>query len=127
MAMDSDERQTSASTARPARPVALLSYHQTDKPPRRGTPVRSLTLPPWRFAMQLRALKLLGWQGLSLRDLEPYLRGEMSGKVFGITLDDGYVNNFDNALPILRDVGFTATAYIVSGQVGGTNAWDHAV
>jgi peptidoglycan/xylan/chitin deacetylase (PgdA/CDA1 family) len=82
-------------------------------------------LPPWRFALQLRLLKLLGWQGLSLRDLEPYLRGERVGKVFGITLDDGYLNNFQHALPILREVGFTATAYIVSSHVGGSNAWDH--
>ncbi|WP_235579834.1 polysaccharide deacetylase family protein [Ramlibacter sp. Leaf400] len=105
----------------------MLSYHQTATPPRRGTPVRSLVLPPWRFALQLRTLKLLGWQGLSMRDLEPYLHGEKTGKVFGITLDDGYLNNLENALPVLRELGFTATAFIVSGQVGGTNAWDHPV
>lgn len=107
-------------------PIAILSYHQIAKPPRRGTPVRSLVLPPHRFARQLWALKWMGYQGLSMRDLEPYLRGEKTGKVFGITLDDGYVNVFDEALPVLRDVGFTATAFIVSAQLGGTNAWDHA-
>jgi peptidoglycan/xylan/chitin deacetylase (PgdA/CDA1 family) len=120
--------QDAAGTAKldsQTRPVAILSYHQTDTPPSRGTPVRSLFLPPWRFALQLRLLKLMGWTGLSMRDLEPYLRGERTGKVFGITLDDGYLNNFMHALPILRSVGFTATAYIVSRQVGGTNAWDH--
>jgi peptidoglycan/xylan/chitin deacetylase (PgdA/CDA1 family) len=110
-------------SARP--PIAILSYHQTTKPPRRGTPVRSLVLPPRRFARQLWALRWMGYQGLSMRDLQPYLNGEKTGKVVGITLDDGYLNNFDEALPILRDVGFTATAYIVSGQIGGTNAWDH--
>lgn len=89
--------------------------------------MRSLVLPPWRFALQLRTLKLLGWQGLSMRDLEPYLHGEKTGKVFGITLDDGYLNNLENALPVLRELGFTATAFIVSGQIGGTNAWDHPV
>src|SRR5689334_2064037 len=104
--------------------IAILSYHQVAKPPARGTPVRSLVLPPWRFALQLRLLKLMGWQGLSMRDLEPYLRGEKRGKVFGITLDDGYLNNYQNALPILRRLGFTATAFIVSGQIGGNNAWD---
>lgn len=107
-------------------PIAILSYHQTRRPPRRGVPVRSLVLPPWRFALQLRTLKALGWRGLSMRDLEPYLRGERTGKVFGITLDDGYVNNFEHALPILRGLGFTATSFIVTAQIGGSNAWDHA-
>jgi len=106
-------------------PIAILSYHQTTTPPPRGTPVRSLVLPPRRFARQMLALRMLGYQGLSMRDLEPYLRGEKSGKVVGITLDDGYLNNFQEALPVLRDIGFTATAFIVSGQLGGSNVWDH--
>jgi peptidoglycan/xylan/chitin deacetylase (PgdA/CDA1 family) len=108
-------------------PIAILSYHQVTKPPARGTPVRSLVLPPWRFALQLRLLKAAGWTGLSMRDLEPYLRGEKKGKVFGITLDDGYLNNFEQALPILRELGFTATAFIVSDRIGQSNAWDEPV
>ena len=123
--MQQEERQSRGTTARPTRPVAVLSYHQTGRVPPRGTPVRSLVLPPWRFALQLRTLRMLGWRGLSMRDLEPYLTGEATGKVFGITLDDGYLNNHQHALPILRQLGFTATAYIVTSQIGGTNAWDH--
>lgn len=111
---------------RPRRPIAILSYHQTTRPPRRGTPVRSLVLPPRRLARQLRALRLIGWRGMSMHELEPYLRGEKAGKVFGITLDDGYLNNYEEALPVLRAVGFTATAFIVSAQIGGSNVWDHA-
>ena len=110
-----------------ARPIAILSYHQTRRPPPRGVPVRTLVLPPWRFSLQLRTLKALGWTGMSMRDLEPYLRGERTGKVFGITLDDGYTNNFEHALPILRSLGFTATCFIVTGQIGGSNVWDHGI
>ena len=124
--MTSHRTPTSSTTALPGvRPIAILSYHQTRRPPPRGVPVRTLVLPPWRFALQLRTLKALGWTGLSMRDLEPYLRGDKAGKVFGITLDDGYLNNFEHALPVLRDIGFTATAYIVTGQFGGSNVWDH--
>ncbi len=113
------------SASRPAHPrIAILSYHQTAPAPRRGTPVRTLVLPPWRFALQMRTLRLLGWRGLSMRDLEPYLRGEKTGKVFGITLDDGYLNNFEHALPVLRALGFTATLYMVSARIGSSNAWD---
>lgn len=106
-------------------PIPILSYHQTEAAPPRGLPYRGLVLPPARFARQMKALRALGYEGLAMRDLEPYLRGEKRGKVVGITLDDGYLNNFANALPILRDVGFTATSFVVSGQFGGSNVWDH--
>lgn len=67
---------------------------------------------------------MLGWRGLSMHDLEPYLHGGAQGRVFGITLDDGYLNNYEHALPVLRRLGFTATAFVVSGQIGGSNTWD---
>ena len=107
--------------------IPILMYHQTDEPPLRGTPLRGLIVAPSSFAWQMRMLALLGYQGLSMRDLEPYLRGEKQGKVVGITLDDGYQNNVRNALPVLIKNGFTATCYGVSGMIGGTNSWDHGI
>ena len=105
-------------------PIPILMYHQIDTPPVRGTPLRGLVVHPRDFNNQMRWLKWAGYQGLAMRDLEPYLEGKKQGRVFGITLDDGYKNNFDNALPILKQHGFTATCYGVSSQIGGTNVWD---
>ena len=107
-------------------PIPILTYHQVDAPPPRGVPYRSLVVSPAAFARQMGWLKALGYRGLSMSALEPYLRGEKSGKVIGITLDDGYVNNLEHALPVLRHHGFSATCYVVSGQLGGSNVWDHA-
>jgi peptidoglycan/xylan/chitin deacetylase (PgdA/CDA1 family) len=72
----------------------------------------------------MQLLRMLGYKGLSMRDLEPYLRGEVVGKVVGITFDDGYQNNLVNALPVLANHGFTATCYAVSHLTGGHNTWD---
>ena len=104
--------------------IPILMYHQIDKPPKRGTAFRGLIVAPSSFSWQMRLLRWMGFQGLSIRDLEPYLQGEKQGKVVGITFDDGYQNNLDNALPILRKNGFTATCYAVSSMIGGTNRWD---
>lgn len=104
--------------------IPILMYHQIDKPPQRGTALRGLIVAPSSFAWQMRLLRWMGFQGLSMRDLEPYLQGEKQGKVVGITFDDGYQNNLDNALPILLKNGFTATCYAVSSLIGGTNLWD---
>jgi len=104
--------------------IPILMYHQIDVPPPRGTPLRGLIVAPSSFAWQMRMLKLLGFRGLSMHDLEPYLKGEKRGKVAGITFDDGYQNNVRNALPVLKKNGFTGTCYGVSSMIGGTNSWD---
>jgi len=106
--------------------IPILMYHQVDDMPPSGAPLRGMTVSPQRFAQHMRFLKTWGFQGLSMRDLEPYLNGSLSGRVVGITFDDGYANTHANALPILRQFGYTATCYAVSHHIGGHNQWDAA-
>ena len=47
-------------------PVPILTYHQIEAPPPRGTPYRSLVVSPGAFARQMGLLKLLGYTGLSM-------------------------------------------------------------
>jgi peptidoglycan/xylan/chitin deacetylase (PgdA/CDA1 family) len=75
----------------------------------------------------MRWLSRLGYRGLAMSELMPYLRGEKKGKVVGITLDDGYQSNVSHALPILKQHGFSATCYVVSGRLGQHNEWDAAL
>ncbi len=107
--------------------ISILMYHQIDEPPPRGTALRGLVVAPSSFAWHMRMLRMMGYRGLSMNDLEPYLSGERQGKVVGITFDDGYQNNVVNALPILKKQGFTATCYAVSGMFGGHNIWDQGL
>ena len=74
--------------------IPILMYHQIDVPPARGTALRGLVVAPQSFARQMALLKLLGYRGLSMRDLQPYLQGD------------------------------TATCYGVSAMIGATNSWD---
>jgi peptidoglycan/xylan/chitin deacetylase (PgdA/CDA1 family) len=106
--------------------IPILMYHQIDLRPARGAVMRGLVVSPASFARQMGLLKTLGYQGLSMSALMPYLSGVKTGKVVGITFDDGYVNNLDHALPVLQRNGFSATCYLVSGQLGGSNVWDHS-
>jgi len=107
--------------------IPILMYHQIDVPPPSGTPLRGLVVSPGAFSRQMYLLRLLGYKGLSMRELEPYLAGKKEGKVAGITFDDGYQNNLRNALPVLKQYGFTATCYAVSSMIGGTNSWDRGL
>lgn len=105
-------------------PIPILTYHQIGEAPPKGSFMRSLHVSPRAFASQMAWLKRLGYRGLSMRELMPYLRGERQGKVVGITFDDGYRNNLELALPVLQNVGFSATCYVVSGLLGQSNVWD---
>jgi peptidoglycan/xylan/chitin deacetylase (PgdA/CDA1 family) len=110
-----------------ASPIPILVYHQIAEAPKKGAPFRGLYVSPAAFARQMALLKLLGYQGLSMTDVQPYLRGEKQGKVVGITFDDGYLNNLTNALPALQKHGFSSTCYVVDGLLGQTNVWDSQI
>ena len=104
--------------------IPILMYHQIDPAPPKGTPLRGLVVSPGTFSRHMSLMHFLGYTGLSMGALMPYLRGEKTGKVFGITFDDGYENNFHNALPVLRRLRFSATCYAVAARLGQSNIWD---
>jgi peptidoglycan/xylan/chitin deacetylase (PgdA/CDA1 family) len=108
-------------------PIPILMYHQIAPTPAKGTPFRSLSVAPGSFEKQMSMLKMLGYHGLSMSALLPYLRGESKGKVVGITFDDGYLNNLTHALPVLQVLGFSSTCYVVSQLLGKTNEWDREI
>lgn len=105
--------------------IPILMYHQVGQPAPKNTPYRGLTVQPADFARQMSWLARLGYRGVSMRDIEPYLTGEKQGKVVGITFDDGYRNVYEHALPVLQRLGFTSTNYFVARQLDGGNVWDY--
>jgi len=104
------------------KPIPILMYHSIAAMPK-GTVMRSLHVPPKLFKLQMWLLKFFGFKGLSMGELQPYLEGKKTGKVVGITFDDGFKNNLD-VLPILQKFNFSATCYIISQNIGGINHWD---
>jgi len=105
-----------------SRPILILMYHQVGLRPPLAPPLDEVLIPRQAFERQMAALHRTGWRGVSLTELEPYLRGEKRGKVVGITMDDGYVDCLHHAVPVLHQFGFSATCYAVSAR--RHNAWD---
>jgi peptidoglycan/xylan/chitin deacetylase (PgdA/CDA1 family) len=83
-----------------------------------------LCVAPSRFAEQLAWLKRRGLRGVSIGALVDAMRAGRPRGLVGITFDDGYVSVLEAALPELRRHGFTATMFIVSGRLSGSNEWD---
>jgi len=108
----------------PSPALPILMYHNIARAPHRLPVYRSLYVSPGAFARQLWLLRRLGYVGVSMAAAMPYLRGERSGRIAVITLDDGYQDNLEAALPLLQRYGFTATVYAVSSVLGRFNCWD---
>lgn len=104
--------------------IPILMYHNIARVPQDARVYRSLYVSPASFARQMGMLKMFGYRGVSMADAMPYLRGEKEGRVAVITLDDGYADNLESAMPVLQHHGFTATCYVVSGLIGQYNVWD---
>jgi len=83
-----------------------------------------LCVTPARFAEQMATLQRLGLRGVGIATLVDAMRAGRQRGLVGITFDDGYVNVLEAALPELKRHGFTASVYIISGRLGGTNEWD---
>jgi peptidoglycan/xylan/chitin deacetylase (PgdA/CDA1 family) len=105
--------------------IPILMYHNIGVPPS-GARLRNLYVRKGAFARQMFLLRMLGYQGLSMSDAMPYLRGEKIGRVAVITFDDGYVDTLEKALPILQKYSFSATCYFISQRNGQYNDWDAA-
>ena len=102
--------------------VPILMYHSV-RPidfTKTNAFVSSLTLPPTEFERELIYLKSRGFTSITMRDLALHLRGEMNlpSKPVILTFDDGFMNDYQYAFPLLKAYGLTGTFFIVSGFVG---------
>lgn len=99
----------------------VLMYHavgEVDEDP------YDLCVTPARFAEQLSWLASQGLHGVSMGEIVHAMGEGGADGLVGLTFDDGYLGVLDHAVPELQRHDFTATMFIVSGQLGGTNAWD---
>lgn len=76
---------------------------------------------PVNFEEQLRFLVSEGYKTLTLTELiEKGLDGKEE-KIIAITFDDGYKDNMDNAAALLKRLGLTATFFITTSYIDGTD------
>ncbi|KAF0221838.1 MAG: polysaccharide [Geobacteraceae bacterium] len=106
--------------------VPILMYHSIAEPS--DARERSICLPLSEFERQMEFLREDEYTPVSLDLLAEVAAGKgvLPFRPVVITFDDGYADNFAAAFPILQRCGFPATVFLVTGCVGGTNAWDVA-
>jgi peptidoglycan/xylan/chitin deacetylase (PgdA/CDA1 family) len=106
--------------------LTILMYHKVDElPPDVRTPGNFVA--PELFARQLDALAAWGYRTIDFADWLAY-RGAgraLPKRPLILTFDDGYTCFDERAWPALRARDMGAWVFLVAGQIGGTNAWDH--
>ena len=89
-------------------PIPVLLYHGV------ALNERSDAMPQRALREQLQALKTAGYEPMTVSELDKVLRGDapLPVKPILITFDDGRTDSFENADPVLRELGWRATMFV---------------
>ena len=102
----------------------VLCYHRIGGPLELGVTRVARSV----FARQMRCLARAGWRTLTLAEFAERLRPHPPSPVprpeVFLTFDDGDADLARHAYPLLTDLGFTATTFVITGHIGRTNTWD---
>lgn len=92
--------------------VPVLMYHHVSPSP------GMITCTPENFEDQLRWLSQRGYRSLTCAEFADHLNGKgVPAKSLLITFDDGYLDNWVYAHPLLKKYGFNAVVFLVTSWV----------
>ncbi len=99
-----------------ATPNRILNYHKVDTKKEVGITV----VHPKAFRKQVEYLVRKGYKFVTLSELF----FDTDEKTIAITFDDGYLDIYEHAFPILQEFGIPATVFIITSAIGKPNDWD---
>ncbi|MEQ8236738.1 MAG: polysaccharide deacetylase family protein [Syntrophomonadaceae bacterium] len=96
--------------------AAVLTYHHLD------SLENSATISPERFREHIQGLHRLGYNFISLPQLNDFLEGgkPLPPNAVAITIDDGYASVYSQALPVLQSEKVPAAVFMIVGHIGAT-------
>ncbi|WP_371372364.1 polysaccharide deacetylase family protein [Sporomusa aerivorans] len=103
--------------------IPVLLYHRV------GSETDDLTISTKRFEEDLASLSQEGYNSLTLAQVKQRLAGnyeQLPDKPVIITFDDGYLDNYTNAFPLLQKYAMKASFYIITGMMGNTDRLNSA-
>ncbi len=104
-----------------ARSVPVLMYHHISPSP------GLVTTTPENFADQMRGLAKAGYKTLGADDFAAYLAGQpVADRSVVLSFDDGYLDNWVYAHPVLEQYGFTALLFVATDWIKDGPARAHA-
>jgi peptidoglycan/xylan/chitin deacetylase (PgdA/CDA1 family) len=104
--------------------LPILMYHRVSE--QTGGPYRRWSVTPGELEEQFAFLQQAGFRSLSIEQWGEAGANDrpVKGRPVMLTFDDGYCDFAEIVVPLLQRYGFSAEVFVVSGHVGGTNAWE---
>ncbi len=98
--------------------LPILMYHYISRY------ANSIAVSPEIFARHCAAMRDAGWRGIGLDEAEAYLIDgkKLPPKSCLITFDDGYLDNYVHAWPILREYGHQGVVFAVAAKIEAGDA-----
>ncbi|MCB1986463.1 MAG: polysaccharide deacetylase family protein [Burkholderiales bacterium] len=107
--------------------ATILMYHMIDTPVTPAEVRFCRTRENFRKDMQL--IREAGYHVISLKTLLTAIKNNthIPDNAIVITFDDGLACNYENALPILQEFGYSASFFVVTSKISGFNdfSWDY--
>ena len=97
--------------------VPILMYHYISIPPEDADEYRTdLSVEPDNFRAQMAYLAQNGYTPIDFYTLSRAITNHqpLPPRPVLLTFDDGYLDNYTNAFPVLQEFGFTATMFVVT-------------
>lgn len=95
--------------------IPVLMYHKTHP-----SEPNFLNVPPEMLRKQWTYLKSKGYKAVHLQEFIDIVTGTKplpKEKIVLITFDDGYLNNYEYAYPLLKDFNWCATFFIIANTI----------
>lgn len=103
--------------------ATVLMYHRV------GTATndweRKYCVAPGQFAAQMQSLRAKGYRACGIDDFVAWLGGQrpLPQGAFVLTFDDGFLGVYEHARPVLAELGWPATVFLVSELLGKRDVW----
>ncbi|MDP2867648.1 polysaccharide deacetylase family protein [Methyloversatilis sp.] len=80
---------------------------------------------PEDFRAHMQALADVGYRAVTIDDMVKWLEGDLTlpEGAFLLTFDDGFKGVMDHAMPVLQQLGWPATVFLVSDLIGSRDEW----
>lgn len=107
--------------------IPVLMYHEIEDQVDSTKAAQSICVGTSLFEAQLKTLLEAGYTPIHFKHLQDYLEGKggLPSKPFIVTADDGYLDNYTKAYPILKKYQVPATFFVTSRYVGVTSQHEH--
>lgn len=118
--------QSMQSSMNAATRISVLMYHRVGDS--HNDWEARYAIPPGQFAAHMHALADKGYRAIAIDTLIDWLEGgsDLSDRDILITFDDGFRGVYDHALPLLEDLGWPFTVFLVSDLIGKQDIWTRA-